>query len=181
MGIKSIGKTAFDAVYEANVDAVYQTALHYSRDEHTAEEITQTVFMKLYMNMENINMDAVSGYLINAAKHTAMNHRRDRSREVLREEIFYDQGNADSAETEFLHKLRDKEYVELAESIFAELYHVNERWYDAITITYHLEKPQKEVAEIMGVSLEVLHSMLYRAKKWIRKNYEEEFDHLNKA
>ncbi|WP_420341682.1 sigma factor-like helix-turn-helix DNA-binding protein [[Clostridium] scindens] len=48
-------------------------------------------------------------------------------------------------------------------------------------MTYVLEKPQKEVAEIMGVKLETLHSMLYRAKKWIRKHFEEQFDHLNKA
>ena len=39
---------------------------------------------------------------------------------------------------------------------------------------YLLEKPQKEVAREMGISLEVLHSMLYRAKKWIRKKLREE-------
>ena len=37
----------------------------------------------------------------------------------------------------------------------------------------------KEVAEKMGVKLEVLHSMLYRAKQWIKKNYEEQFDRLS--
>lgn len=181
MGIKSIGKTAFDAVYEANADAVYYTALRYSRDEHAAEEITQTVFMKLYMNMENINMEAVNSYLLSAAKHMALNYKRDGKRVVPAEEICEDAKVTDSAEDEFMKKLYRNEYCELAEMIFTELYRVNERWYDAIMITYLLEKPQKEVAEIMGVSLEVLHSMLYRAKKWIRRNFEEEFDHLNKA
>ena len=38
---------------------------------------------------------------------------------------------------------------------------MNPSWYEAVTITYVLEKPQKEVAEIMGVKLETLHSMLY--------------------
>ena len=33
----------------------------------------------------------------------------------------------------------------------------------------------------MGVTLEVLHSMLYRARQWIKKNFEEEYDHLNNA
>ena len=58
---------------------------------------------------------------------------------------------------------------------------MNERWYEAVTLTYCLEKSQREVAEIMGVSVEVLHSMLYRAKKWIRKNYEDQFELLSKA
>ena len=58
---------------------------------------------------------------------------------------------------------------------------MNTKWYDAITITYILEKPQREVAENMNVSLGVLHSMLYRAKKWIQKKYKEEYDRLKKG
>lgn len=181
MGIKSIGKTAFDAVYEANVDAVYYTALRYSPDEHTAEEITQTVFMKLYKNMEHINMEAVTNYLLSAAKHMALNHNRDRKKEILVEDIDEEAMLTEDIEDEFMEKLYRRDCQDLVEEIFAELYRINERWYDAVTITYLLEKPQKEVAEIMGVSLEVLHSMLYRARKWIRKNFEEEYDHLNKA
>ena len=75
--------------------------------------------------------------------------------------------------------LRDRKYHCFIEDIFGELYRMNERWYDAITITYLLEKPQKEVAEELGVSLEILHSMLYRAKRWIRKKYREEYDRLS--
>lgn len=55
MKVKAIGKIAFDAVYEANAERVYRTALHYSdNNQYAAEEITQEVFLKLYMNMENI-------------------------------------------------------------------------------------------------------------------------------
>ena len=61
------------------------------------------------------------------------------------------------------------------------MFRVNERWYDAILLTYFLEKPQKEVADVMGISLENLHSTLYRARQWIRKHYEEQFQHLYKA
>jgi len=41
-----------------------------------------------------------------------------------------------------------------------------------------LEKPQKEVAETMGMDLESFHSMLYRAKQWIREKYKERYDKL---
>lgn len=184
MGVKSIGRTAFDAVYEANVDYVYRTALRYSDNHHAAEEITQNVFMKLYVNMENINMEAINSWLSVTAKHMALNYKRECSREILKEDVYEDCEDVmytESSEDEFLNRLRAKEQEELVDSIFADLYRTNERWYDAIMITYLLEKPQKEVAEIMGVTLDVLHSMLYRAKKWIRKRYEEQFDHLDKA
>lgn len=69
--------------------------------------------------------------------------------------------------------------MKLKENIFEALYKKNSRWYDVITITYILGKPQKEVAENMGITLDVLHSTLYRAKKWIRKNYAEEYARLS--
>lgn len=70
---------------------------------------------------------------------------------------------------------------ELADEIYLRLFEENKRWYDAIMAVYLLEKPQKEVAREMGISLEVLHSMLYRAKKWIRKNYEKKYRYLDEA
>lgn len=36
MKVKAIGKIAFDAVYEANAERVYRTALHYSDNNHYA-------------------------------------------------------------------------------------------------------------------------------------------------
>ncbi len=184
VGVKAIGRTAFDAVYEKNVQIVYKTALYYSKNRHTAEEITQAVFMKLYVNMENINMEAVDSWLLVTAKHMALNHRRKAKRETIKEdalEIYEYRNTSESPEDHFMNRLREREHRELAETIFADLYQVNERWYDAVLLAYFLEKPQKEVAETMGIPLESLHSMLYRAKKWIRKNYEEQFHHLNKA
>lgn len=184
MGVKAIGRTAFDAVYEENAQIVYKTALYYSGNCDTAEEITQAVFMKPYVSMENINMEAVDNWLIITAKHMAINIGRKGRREVLRENVT-ETGETDPAsvspEEEFISRLRKREYRELAETIFTELFRVNERWYDAILLTYFLEKPQKEVADVMGISLENLHSTLYRARQWIRKHYEEQFQHLNKA
>lgn len=182
MGVKSIGKIAFDAVYEANAKRVYRTALHYSDNDHyAAEEITQEVFLKLYMNMENINMESINTWVLITAKHMALNYHRDHSREIADEEVALKVEPVDGIEEEFFTKLKRKEYHDLAETIFSRLYEENQRWHEAVTITYLLEKPQKEVAEIMGISLSVLHSMLYRAKQWIKKNYEDEFDHLNDA
>ena len=186
MGVESIGRAAFDAIYERDVEIVYKTALKYSGNHHAAEEITQNVFLKLYMNMEHINMEAARGWLILTAKYMALNVKRDSARECLTEEPEEEKaisfhGSQETPEDIFFQKLKERESRELVEDIFEALYRTNPRWYDAITITYFLEKPQREVAEVMGVSLEVLHSLLYRAKQWIRKHYEEQYDHLNNA
>ena len=181
METKAIDRAAFDVIYKENADNVYQTALRYSgNDYHTAEEITQTVFMKLYVNLENVNEKTVNSWLLTTVKRMAINYRRNLKKEILKENLFYLESDSleNSSEDDFIRKICDKEYRKLAENIFDELYHRNPRWYDAIAITYFLEKPQKEVADIMGIKLEVLHSMLYRANQWIKKNYEEQFNHL---
>ena len=50
---------------------------------------------------------------------------------------------------------------------------------------HYLEIPQSAVAERMEISIEVLHSLLYRARKWIRKKfgveYEEFFGAVNET
>lgn len=181
MEAKAIDKSAFEAIYKKNADSVYQTALRYSGNHHEAQEIVQSVFMKLYLNIDDINESAIASWLLTTAKNMAINGKRGLKKELLTDDVLYcEDENADNLEDEFIRKIYDEEYRDLAKDIFSKLYAFNSRWYEAITITYFLEKPQKEVADIMGIKIEVLHSILYRAKKWIKKNYEEQFDHLNK-
>lgn len=185
VGIESKENSIFDTIYKSNFEIVYKVALKYSRNHHAAEEIAQSVFIKLYLNIDHINVDNARSWLTLTAKYMAMNLKRDRAREYLvgdlnmeEETILADSG--ESPEEVFVRKIKEREFMELKEDIFAALYEKNPRWYDAITISYVLEKPQKEVAENMGVTLEVLHSMLYRARKWIKENYKDEYDHLHK-
>ena len=167
MNVRSIGKQAFDAIYESNLEYVYRTACYYTQNHYQAEEITQCVFIKLYDNIDNVNMQSVNSWLLITTKHMALNYKRDYARETLIDELLYDNDRA--------------KRKELADEIYLRLFEENKRWYDAIMAVYLLEKPQKEVAREMGISLEVLHSMLYRAKKWIRKNYEKRYRYLDEA
>jgi len=52
----------------------------------------------------------------------------------------------------------------------------NERWCDLVMKAYYFDIPQEQLAKEEGVNVEVIHSRLYRAKQWIRKNYQAEFD-----
>jgi len=54
----------------------------------------------------------------------------------------------------------------------------NESWYQIVNLIFCLEKPHDVVAKELGISKDVLYSKLYRAKKWIRKNFEDEYKNL---
>ncbi len=68
-GTDSVGSVDFEKVYEENVSVVYRTALYYSKKEDVAEEITQEVFLKLYISKENVNVEAISAWLITTARN----------------------------------------------------------------------------------------------------------------
>ena len=187
MGVKFIGKSAFDAIYDANADKVYRTALQYSENHHIAEEITQNVFMNLYVGMDNVSMDSVSNWLITSAKNMALNYLRDQKHEVLSYDITDEYSTylqSETLEEELMRAFSQKKNYEFLEEMLADLYQENERWYYAWTLTRILDKPDKEVAQIMGISYDNLRKILSRTNKWIEKNYEKQYDHLkdlNKA
>ena len=55
----------------------------------------------------------------------------------------------------------------------------NPRWHDAVLYAYYVGMPQDKVAEQMGVSLQVVHSMLHRAREWMKKTYGVEYEEMN--
>ena len=170
---EDVKKAEIDRLYKENVSKVYRTALYYVEDHYVAEEIVQEVFLKLYDNLGDICMESVPAWLITTAKNMAKNYLRDSKWETPMEEV-PEQEVPYSSEG-----LRQKECRELHDTIFADLYEKNSRWYEAVTVSYTLDKPQKEVAEKMGISVDTLYSTLYRAKQWIKKYYEEQFHQLD--
>ena len=70
-------------------------------------------------------------------------------------------------------------FGKLGIDIFRELYQKKARWYQAVTLVYYVDMPQKEAAKQMGVTLYALEGMLKRARKWMIKRYKDEYDRLH--
>lgn len=170
--------TRFNQVYDENVNKVFRTAMCYvNRNTHLAEEITQNVFMKLYSYSDAYDEVYLSKWLLTVTKNEALNCIKKVNREVPESEItvLVDLHTAEECVEEHIMGNYEKaERIQVGRSILEELYAINSRWYDAITLVYCMGKKQQDVAEEMGIDLTVLHSMLYRAKKWIKKRYQEE-------
>lgn len=165
----------FNEIYEQYKNLILKAAYTYSGSYSAAEDITQDTFLKLYMGYDSMKKKNISSWLFTTAKNAALNYRKKHSRE-----IFEIDENWDSAEEQFLEDELQKQRLELHEKIFTNLMEKNERWYDAIVLVYYMEMPQAKAAELMGIRLEVLHSLLHRAKKWIKKKYGTEYEEMNR-
>lgn len=165
----------FNEIYEQYKNLILKAAYTYSGSYSVAEDITQDTFLKLYMGYDSMKKKNISSWLFTTAKNAALNYRKKHSRE-----IFEIDENWDSEEEQFLEDDLQKQRLELHEKIFTNLMEKNERWYDAIVLVYYMEMPQAKAAELMGIRLEVLHSLLHRAKKWIKKKYGTEYEEMNR-
>lgn len=182
MGEQFKGTADFDETYELYKNIVLQTAAFYTRNKYTAEDIMQEVFLRYYVYIKHAKVNKEKQWLLTTTKNMAYNYVRDHKRETLidvneQTEDFF--GSDESTESLFFKKLWNIEVLSSTNTILDALFQKNEKWYDAVTLVYCMEKPQKEVAECMGMSVEALQSMLYRAKNWIKKHYKAEFERVD--
>ena len=172
MGREFTGESAFVDAYSEYFDVVYREALRYSGNHHVAEEIAQDAFFMAYVQNGNESKQQIKAWMLMLAKYRAMNYIRDHKREVSLEVD-------DSSEEYVIAMLKEQGFRKLGIDIFRELYQKKARWYQAVTLVYYVDMPQKEAAKQMGVTLYALEGMLKRARKWMIKRYKDEYDRLH--
>lgn len=174
-----VGVEDFEKIYDAYVSEVLNKVTGYTHNREKAYEITQSAFLQFYTHHKDVDDEKARQWIHKTARNLAFNDQKRSKREYLDAEIqkrldgYYQE---QSAEEQVLEKVQADVLREFREEIFERLHRKNPKWYEAISLIYVLEKPQKIVAEEMGMDLESLHSMVYRAKRWIRETYKERFD-----
>ena len=166
---------AFRGIYEKHKDVILKIVMRYSNiNYHVAQEITQDVFMKLYEHFDTFEENYLLPWMIVTAKNEALNYLKRAEKELPDENIVYDAGKSEFApgadETVF-ERIEAETRIREGRTLLDKLYEVNERWYEAVTLVYCDGRKQQEAADMMGISIEVLHGVLYRARKWVRENY----------
>lgn len=173
---------AFRDIYVEHKDVIFKIVMRYSNiNYHVAQEITQDVFVKLYEHFDTFEEEYLLQWMIVTAKNEAINYLKKAEREVPEEDINSHTGkceSAKSAEETVFDRIETEERIRKGTDLLDKLYEVNERWYEAVTLSYCDGRKQQEVADIMGIDIEVLHSVLYRARKWVRENYKPDKEGL---
>ena len=178
------GNREFNEIYEKYKNLVLKAAYIYSGNNYdVAEDITQDTFLKLYTKFDDLKGGNLSAWLFTTAKNAALNYKKKHDHEILSvddEEYTDDEPYRESTEEEYAENELERERARLHDRIFQGLMEKNPRWYEAVFLAYYMEIPQEKVAQMMDIRLGVLHSILHRAKKWIRKTYGVEYEEMNR-
>lgn len=147
-------------------------------DYHIAQDICQETFARLYGYQNDINLDMVKGWLIVVASHLTSDYKKKASsRREVPTDISRD-GDDCALEEEVARHLERAEHRRLCGHVLKALREKNEDWYDVLMLVEYLGVPRKAVAKKRGVSLSMIDYYLRKAKKWMKDNFQKEYDEL---
>lgn len=170
-------KKAFEHLYKLYSDKVYNTAISYTQNREDAEEITQSVFTKVFQKASTFKAaSSLSTWIYRITVNTSLNFIKQKTRHKT---LPLDQQFLEK--TDFQHPGVLLENKEKAILLYKEIDQLVDSQKTAFILSYIEGLSRKEVAEIMKSSLKAVESLLQRAKHNLRKRLEKHVEKRRKT
>jgi len=160
---------SFNELYESHKDAVFRLAMRYVNATEDAEDIVQEVFVSVYFGLDKFDQRSkVSTWIYRITVNKSLDFLKARKRKkrwgrvvslfgITTKEEFAS-GTASAADQMYIDKQSD-------EALMQAIAELPESQQTALILARLEGRAQAEVAEIMGVSVKAVESLLQRAKK----------------
>lgn len=167
--------TAFRELVTLYQGMVYKTCFHLLRQPEDAEDIAQDVFIEVYESIGQFrNQSKLSTWLYRIAINKSLNQlRKNKWKNMLHSiDHFFSNDKNNGLDIEDMssenspHSIDYKERSRVLQSAIAGL---SENQRIAFTLNKFEELPYQEIADIMGLSLSSVESLIHRAKLSLQK------------
>ncbi len=150
---------AFEEIYERHSRRVYTYCLRIMASETLAEDIYQETFARFYTSArEQRSVSNVASYLFRIARNLCLNEKRKK----LHSNVTFE---------EFRFPVRDMPYesAELLELVNTALETLPDDYRESFILREHVGLSYNEIAEVVGTTMPVVRTRIYRAKQKIRQ------------
>jgi RNA polymerase sigma factor (sigma-70 family) len=158
---------------------VFNTAVSMVQDTGIAEDISQEVFVTVFKSVHSFNENAsLSTWLYRITVNKCLDHLRSRSRQKRSGLLNLFSGESSPAENKpaFEHPGIQLEQKEKARYLFEAIQTLPENQKTAFVLSQIEELSQKEVADIMNLSIKAVESLIQRAKGNLRNKLGHIYD-----
>jgi uncharacterized protein (TIGR03435 family) len=153
---------AFATLVTRHIDRVYSVALRHTGNPHSAEEITQAVFVILARKSSRLSKHVIlEGWLYETARLTAMTFIRSEIRRARREQEAYMQNILNENEADV--------WPQIAPLLDSGLAGLNETDRHAVVLRFFYGKSMKEIGTVLGGSEDTARMRINRALEKLRK------------
>ena len=168
-----------ESLFRENYEHVFRTAYRITGSASDAEDVLQTVFLRLIKSSEGIDQaESPKGYLLRAAVNASLDLMRShtRSKSVAIDDVDYDL--TDNVRLSPEASAEDQELRKLIQEAVARL---GERAAEVFVLRYFEGYDNREIAEMLGTSQMVVAVTLHRARSRMRKEIGEYLEKYNEA
>jgi RNA polymerase sigma factor (sigma-70 family) len=174
---------AFKTLVETYQDMVFNTALGIVQNTEDAEDVAQEVFIQVYRSIDQFKGDArLSTWIYRITTTKALDHIRSRKRKKR----FAFITSLFGANDELLHEPVDFQHPGIVlnrKEQAALLFRMINQLPDNQKIAFQLHKTEElsyqEIADVMGISVSAVESLLFRARQNLRKLLEKYYYQQN--
>ena len=165
---------SFAILVERYKQMVYTLAIRIVKNKERAEEISQDVFVKAYLNLPKFKGESkFSTWLYKIAYYASLDDLKKNKREVISDTIeLVNEKNISHIETA-LDELEIKERKEIIKKALLKL---NPEESTLLTLFYFEESTIKELSEILGLSQDNVKVKLFRSRKKMAKVLQHLFE-----
>ena len=179
--LKQGDQSGFTSVMDIYQDMVYNTAISIVQNAEDADDITQEVFVQVYLSVNSFKGESkLSTWLYRITISKALDHEKKKKRKKrfgFVQSLFGSQDNEQLHPVEFNHPGVQLEKKERAAELFKALKQLPDKQRIAFTLHKLEGQSHQEIAEIMNTSLYAVESLMGRAKTNLKKvlyNYYQE-------
>jgi RNA polymerase sigma factor (sigma-70 family) len=173
--LKQGNEAAFKQVFDAHQDRIYNTILYMIQSAEEAEDLTQEVFVDVFLSMENFKAQSkLSTWIYRIAVNKALNHQRFKKAKKRLGAVLsiFNLSPADNA-PDFIHPGILLENKELSESLYQAINQLPEKQKTAFVLRQLEDLSYIEIAEVMQTTTPSVESLLFRAKQNLQKILEK--------
>ena len=153
------------------------------QDHGMAEDVTQEVFVTVYKSIRSFNeKSSLSTWIYRITINKCLDHIRSKNRKKKQgfPDGFFHDRETDTTPHEFVHPGIQLERKETARFLFEAIETLAGNQKTVFILSHIEELPQKEIADIMNISIKAVESLLQRAKINLRKKLGHIYDRRNK-
>lgn len=171
-------RAAFGQLIDSFQGRVFNTCLNFVYNAEDAEDLAQEVFLEVFRSIRKFKGESkLSTWIYRISVSKSLEHIRKHKRKKRDGQVFsitaLQESGFDPRGSELDHPGVALENKERAKALFAAIAQLPDKQRTAFTLNKVEGRPYQEVADIMELSLSSIESLIFRARKALKKILED--------